>query len=154
VNPDSDPIAVLIALMVADNGNLFASQRPAARHGRVRRLHAAIARRYHCATAERPRGGVSERRPRRRGRIVQVGPSGGGCIAASLQIQAPAFNNVVGQTVLYAQMIRHHHPAEQNAMRYSQILENKSKFKFASLPCSGPTRSGGRKSRDWETDGD
>jgi hypothetical protein len=38
------------------------------------------------------------------GGIVQDRPGGGGCIAGSLQIQAPAINNTPGQTFLYVPM--------------------------------------------------
>jgi hypothetical protein len=38
------------------------------------------------------------------GAIVQNSPGGGGCIAASLQVQATTINNTVGQTLLYVPM--------------------------------------------------
>lgn len=112
VNPDSDPISILIALLQADNGNLLTTRQLVLQPGTEGCVH---------YTRPAPQGNmnlpslnvytvvVPNGRIEASGRIVQDRPGSGGCIIGFLQIQTPAFSNAPGQTILYSQMIKHHH---------------------------------------------
>ena len=113
-NPDDSPISILIGLLQADSSSLLASRQITLQPGM------GVCLGYARPTGQQqqelspnvyavviPNGRVDSL-----GRIVQVSPGGGGCIVASLQIQTLPINNFPGQTIVYAQMIQHHHARE------------------------------------------
>jgi hypothetical protein len=115
VNPDSETVPVLVALLTADNSVLLASRQAILQPGAGVCLNYTrpptpnnISQSQNVYAVVVPRGSLDAN-----GRIVQVSPGPGGCIVASLQIQLPIFNNVPGQTILYAQMIKHDHTDDQ-----------------------------------------
>lgn len=113
-NLDSSPISVLIALLQADNGSLLASLPVTLQPGSGTCLNSTFPASPNGPAATRNVIGlvVPNARVAGQGAIVQDRP-GGGCITASLQIQAATLNNVVGQTFLYVPMQVHHHAADK-----------------------------------------
>lgn len=108
-NLDSSPVSVLIALLQADNGSLLASQTVTLQAGAGKCLNYSFPPSPNGPAPARnviglvaPSAHLTEP-----GAIIQDRP-GGGCISASLQIQAATLNNVAGQTFLYVPMQDHH----------------------------------------------
>jgi len=111
-NLDSSPISVLIALLQADNGSLLARTAVTLQAGTGTCLNYSFPPSPNGPTPARNVIGlvVPNARITDLGAIVQDRP-GGGCITASLQIQAGTLNNVAGQTFLYVPMQEHHESA-------------------------------------------
>jgi hypothetical protein len=113
VNPDSETVPVLIALLAADNSTVLAIRQATLQPGAgvclnyTRVPNNVNVQPQSVYAVVVPNGSLDAN-----GRIFQFAPGGGGgCIVASLQIQVP----VLGQTILYAQMIRHDHTAAGNS---------------------------------------
>ena len=103
-NLDNSPVSVVIALFAADTGGLLAVNQQQLSAGGGACLN-------FLASPNQQAGGdvvglvVTNAHLNASGGIVQVAPPGsGGCIAASVQIQAMTINNSVGQTFLYVPM--------------------------------------------------
>lgn len=104
-NLDNSPVAILIALFQADNGSLLGFRQDVLQPGGGSCLN------YLKTPQPNPltQGGnvvglVAANAHLEQGTIVQVGPGGGGCIAASLQIQGTTIYNAPSQTFLYVPM--------------------------------------------------
>jgi hypothetical protein len=102
-NLDSSPISILIGLMQPSTGALLASKQV--------QLASGVG---DCLNFSSPQTGsnvigfvVQNGRVNSQGAIVQDRP-GGGCIAASVQIQTSNLNNTPGQTFLYVPMQTFH----------------------------------------------
>jgi hypothetical protein len=101
-NLDNSPVSAVIALLQLDTRTLIASKQQMLQSGGGTCLN--------FAPGPNQQGGnliglvVPNAQLNDLGGIVQIGPSGGGCIAASLQVQAITINNIVGQTFLYVPM--------------------------------------------------
>jgi hypothetical protein len=118
-NLDNSPASILIALLDASNSGILAVREAALQPGEGVCLN--------FTKDQQPNGPsssgsnvvgliVPNGRVDGQGAIVQsVGP-GGGCIAASLQIQLLTPDNTLGQTLLFAPMLEHHerHPSPRN----------------------------------------
>jgi hypothetical protein len=115
VNPDSDPVAILIALLTADSSSLLTYREVTLQPGQGA-----------CVSYDRGVPPANQQSPNvyavvvpngrleaNTGRIVQDRPGSGGCIVASLQI-ALAPNNTPGQTILSVQMIKHLEARDEN----------------------------------------
>ena len=103
-NLDSSPISVLIALFQPSTGALLASKQV--------QLASGVG---DCLNFSSLQAGsnvigfvVQNGRVNDQGAIVQDRPGGGGCIAASVQIQTSNPNNAPGQTFLYVPMQTFH----------------------------------------------
>jgi hypothetical protein len=102
-NLDNSPAAVLIALLQADTGTLLATRQDQLAPGAGSCLN--------VTRNSQPNGSanvigvvVPNAHLTEFGVIVQDRPGGGGCIVASVQIQAASPNNTSGQTFLYVPM--------------------------------------------------
>lgn len=108
---DESPVSILIGLLQADTGSLLAVREAALQPGEGTCLNFISPAPQNNQTPGASANVVGIVVPNARlsgqGAIVQVGP-GGGCIAASLQIQSLNPNNAPGQTILYVPMQEHH----------------------------------------------
>jgi hypothetical protein len=101
-NLDNSPVSVVIALLQPDTRTLIASQQQMLQSGGGTCLN--------FAPGPNQQGGnviglvVPNAQLNDLGGIVQIRPGGGGCIAASVQIQTTTLNNTAGQTFLYVPM--------------------------------------------------
>lgn len=109
-NLDESPVSILIGLLTADTGSLLASEQVTLQPG------TGVCISYHLPPSQgeeqiAPKNVVSVVVPhgvlQQNGEIVQDRP-GGGCITASLQVQALTLNNILGPTLLYVPGIEHH----------------------------------------------
>ena len=103
-NLDNSPVSILIALLQADTGSLLGVKQQVLPAGGGTCLNVARSPNQQVASANVigivvPNAHLSEL-----GVIVQDRPGPGGCIAASVQIQATTVNNTPGQTFLYLPM--------------------------------------------------
>ena len=104
-NVDESNVAILIGLLQADTGSLLAVKEATLEPGAGTCL-------TFQATGQTPSRNVvgivvPNAHVTGQGALVQDRP-GGGCIAASVQIQVPTVNNAAAQTFLYAPMQEHH----------------------------------------------
>ncbi len=103
-NLDESPISILIALLVASNGSVLAEKQVILQPGAGVCIDSAT------PSAQQSLNLVSVLVPNGRlnanNTIVQDRP-GGGCIAASMQVQVFAQDNISGQTLLYVPMLQH-----------------------------------------------
>ena len=108
-NLDSSPISILIGMLQADTGSLLANKAVTLQPGTGTCLNYSFPPSPNGPTPTRNVIGlvVPNAHFIEPGAIIQDRPGGGGCITASLQIQAATLNNVAGQTFLYVPMHEH-----------------------------------------------